>query len=235
MRDTLIVIPTYCERENIGQIAPAVVGAIEADLLVADDDSPDGTADLAEELGRNDPRIQVLQRKGRPRGLGPAYVDAFGWALERGYSFVIQMDADFSHDPVHLGALRAACEDADVAIGSRYVPGGETPGWPLARRLISRGGSLYTRTILGLPIRDTTSGFKCWRAGALRQIGLERVAARGFAFQIEMLYRARQAGLRLVEVPVRFCDRRVGQSKMSAKIFIEGLLAVWRIRFAEHR
>jgi dolichol-phosphate mannosyltransferase len=229
-RDTLVIVPTYCERENLAALVGAALAALACELLVVDDDSPDGTGDLAEELAAREPRVHVLHRRGLPRGLGRAYLDGFRWAFARGYPFVAQMDADFSHDPAALGELRRACDDADLAIGSRYVPGGSTPGWSLRRRLNSRGGSLYARLVLGLPHRDVTGGFKCWRAEALSRLGIDSVEARGFAFQIEMNHRAVQAGLRVREVPIRFVDRARGVSKMSARIFLEGLAAVWRIR-----
>ncbi len=228
--DTLVIVPTYCERENLAALAAAALAALPCELLVVDDDSPDGTGRLADELAAAEPRLHVLHRRGAPRGLGRAYLDGFRWALARGHAFIAQMDADFSHDPAALVELRRACEDADLAIGSRYVPGGATPGWSLGRRLISRGGSLYARLLLSLPLRDVTGGFKCWRATALAGLGLESVEARGFAFQIEMNHRAVRAGLRVREVPIRFVDRTRGVSKMSTRIFLEGLAAVWRIR-----
>ncbi len=229
---TVVIIPTYCEGDNIARIVPAVLEALDCDVLVVDDESPDGTGQLADELAAADGRVAVLHRTGRPRGLGCAYRDGFALALARGCSFVIQMDADFSHDPAHLPALREAAEDADLVIGSRYVPGGGAPDWTPIRRLVSRGGSLYSRLILGLPVRDVTGGFKCWRSDALRAVDPSTASARGFAFQIEMNHRAVRAGLRVVEVPILFCDRERGKSKMSARIFVEGLFAVWRIRFA---
>ncbi|HOX45255.1 MAG TPA: polyprenol monophosphomannose synthase [Myxococcota bacterium] len=229
-QDTLVIVPTYCEKENLSALAGEVLAALACELLVVDDDSPDGTGLLADGLAAREPRLHVLHRVGAPRGLGRAYLDGFRWALERGYGFVAQMDADFSHDPAALVELRRACQEADLAIGSRYVPGGSTPGWSLGRRLISRGGSLYARLVLGLPLRDVTGGFKCWRAEALARLGLDSVEARGFAFQIEMNHRAVRAGLRVREVPIRFVDRQRGVSKMSTRIFLEGLAAVWRIR-----
>lgn len=229
--DTLVIVPTFCERENLGRIVPAVLGALDADVLVVDDESPDGTGELADALAADEPRVSVLHRRDRPRGLGEAYRDAFREALGRGYAFIIQMDADFSHDPGSLSGLRAAAAQADLVIGSRYVPGGGAPDWTWSRRLISQGGSLYARLVLGLPIRDVTGGFKCWRAEALARVRPATAAARGFAFQIEMNHRAVRAGLRVVEVPIQFLDRTRGESKMSVRIFAEGLVSVWRIRF----
>ena len=233
VRDSLVVLPTYCERENIERIVPAVLQAFECDLLVVDDNSPDGTGQLADQLAADDSRVSVLHRRGRDRGLGCAYRDGFAHALQQGYAHVIQMDADFSHDPGMLPELRRACEQADLAIGSRYVPGGSAPDWSWIRRFISQGGSLYARTVLGLSIRDLTGGFKCWRAEALETVEPATAAAAGFAFQIEMNHRAVRRGLRVVEVPIQFADRVRGDSKMSTRILVEGLLAVWRIRFRE--
>jgi dolichol-phosphate mannosyltransferase len=233
--DALIIVPTYCERENLEPIAGAALAALDSHLLVVDDASPDGTGRLADALAAADGRIHVLHRHGSDRGLGCAYRDAFAWALARDYRYLLQLDADFSHPPADLPRLRAAAAAADLVIGSRYVSGGTTPDWPWQRRLISRGGSLYARTVLGLGIRDVTGGFKCWRAEALRRLQPERTSARGFAFQIEMNHRALAAGLRVVEVPIAFRDRTRGRSKMSARIFAEGLAAVWRIRLAGWR
>jgi dolichol-phosphate mannosyltransferase len=233
--DTLVVIPTYCESENIETLVPAVLDALPCGVLVVDDDSPDGTAALVEKSFGGDPRVSLLVRRGKPRGLGPAYLEGFQLALKRKVRFVIQMDADFSHDPAALPRLREAAESADLVIGSRYVQGGATGDWGMLRRLISRGGSWYARTVLTLPVRDVTGGFKCWRVGALATLDLGRIASTGFAFQIEMNHRAHQLGLRIVEIPIRFSDRERGKSKMSWKIFIEGLSAVWRIRFSRKR
>ncbi|MBN2495464.1 MAG: polyprenol monophosphomannose synthase [Deltaproteobacteria bacterium] len=230
VHDTVVVIPTYCEKDNVELICRAVLQALPADVLVVDDDSPDGTGQLAEQLAQRDGRVAVLHRRGLPRGMGRAYLDGFRRALADGYRFVAQMDADFSHDPKSLPLLRQACESADLVIGSRYVRGGGVAEWTWLRRAISQGGSLYSRAILGLPIRDVTGGFKCWRASALEALDLDAVGASGFAFQIEMNYRAHRAGLRLVELPIVFRDRQRGESKMSVRIFVEGLLAVWRIR-----
>jgi dolichol-phosphate mannosyltransferase len=230
-RRTLIVIPTYNEREGLQAIVEAVRAAVPtATVLVVDDASPDGTGGLADQLAAADPQVRVKHRAGK-EGLGPAYVDAFLQALSEGWQTVVQMDADFSHDPGDVPRLLAALEEgADLAIGSRYVAGGATVNWGLGRRLISHGGSLYARTILGVPIRDLTAGFKAWKAETLRLIEPAQVRARGYGFQIEMTYRALEAGARVVEVPIRFVDRRIGQSKMSRTIFAEALTIVWRLR-----
>ncbi|MEO7669504.1 MAG: polyprenol monophosphomannose synthase [Polyangia bacterium] len=228
---TLIVIPTYNEREGLEAIIKAVRTAVPAaTILVVDDASPDGTGALADTLAAGDPQVRVKHRAGK-EGLGPAYIDAFLQALEEGWEYVVQMDADFSHDPGDVPRLLAQLDQgADVAVGSRYVAGGGTANWGLGRRLISHGGSLYARTILAVPVRDLTAGFKAWKAATLRTISSGEVRAKGYGFQIEMTYRALKAGARVVEVPIRFIDRRIGQSKMSRTIFAEALTIVWRLR-----
>jgi dolichol-phosphate mannosyltransferase len=231
-RDALICLPTYDERENLEAICRAILEAVPSvDILVVDDNSPDGTGELADALAAREPRIKVLHRTGK-EGLGKAYLAGFAWALERGYALVMEMDADFSHDPKHLPAMLSAARDADLVLGSRYVPGGGTVSWGLARRLLSRGGSLYARTILGVKIRDLTGGFKCFRREVLEAIDLPSVSCTGYAFQIELTYRAIRRGFRVVEVPIVFADRRVGQSKMSRRIVLEALRKVWAIRFS---
>ena len=231
MNPALVCIPTYNERDNLEAIARAVLAAEpRVDILVVDDNSPDGTGQLADELAAKEPRIRVLHRE-KKQGLGKAYLHAFSWALEHGYQYVIEMDADFSHDPTYLpGMLDRATRDADVVVGSRYVAGGGTRNWGAGRKLISRGGSLYARTILGVALRDLTSGFICWRRSALEALDLDAIKSNGYSFQIEMKYRALEAGLRVVEVPIVFVDRRVGQSKMSRRIFAEALGMVWKLR-----
>ncbi len=232
MRPSLIVVPTYNERDNVPEISERLLGALPgAEVLFVDDNSPDGTGALLDELAAADPRVHVMHRAGK-LGLGTAYVEGFGWGLARGYEYLFEMDADGSHDPRYLPVLLALAEDgADAAIGSRYVPGGDTPNWGLGRRILSRGGSLYARTILGIDIRDVTAGYICWRRGALEAIDLATIGSNGYSFQIEMKYRALGRGLRLVETPIVFTDRRVGQSKMSRTIFAEALLKVWALRF----
>lgn len=225
------MIPTYNEREGLAAIVSAVRAAVpEATVLIVDDNSPDGTGRLADELAAADPQVRVRHRAGK-EGLGRAYVDAFLALLDEGWERVVQMDADFSHDPSDVPRLlRALDEGADVAVGSRYVRGGTTVNWGFRRKLISRGGSMYARQVLGVHVHDLTAGFKAWRSEILRQIPLREVGAQGYGFQIEMTYRALKAGARLVEVPIRFVDRRVGQSKMSQTIFIEAITIVWRLR-----
>lgn len=233
-----MLVPTYDERDNV----EAILDAIEAqagdfEICVVDDASPDGTGRIAQTRADADPRVQVLHRAGK-EGLGRAYIDGFRWALAhaRDYTHILQMDADFSHDPKYLPQLLdAATQGADVAVGSRWVPGGGVRGWGLHRRILSQGGSLYARAVLGLPIRDVTAGFKCWRREALQQLDLSAVAANGYAFQIEMTYRAHRAGLRIVELPIVFPDREHGVSKMSGSIVWEGAASVLRLRLRGKR
>ena len=231
---TVIVVPTYNERENL----PAMEAALRehvpgAHLLVVDDGSPDGTGRIADELAAARPgTMHVLHRQGK-QGLGTAYVAGFGRALELGYDRVVQMDCDFSHDPRTVPALLAALETgegADLVLGSRYVAGGGTVNWGLARKVISRGGSTYARAVLGVRYRDLTGGFKAWRRETLEAIPLGRVSAQGYCFQIEMTYRAHRLGKRIREVPITFVDRRVGQSKMSKKIVLEAVVRCWELR-----
>jgi dolichol-phosphate mannosyltransferase len=230
----LVIVPTYNECDNLPQIISAVHRELpEADLLIVDDNSPDGTGRLADQIAAVDPKVAVLHRQGK-LGLGTAYVAGFKWALARDYQFLFEMDCDFSHDPRYLPALLERARDgADLVLGSRYVDGGGTVNWGPLRKLISRGGSLYARTILGVGINDLTGGFKCFRRHVLETLDLDRVDAQGYGFQIEMTYRAVKHGFRVDEVPIVFVDRRVGQSKMSKKIFVEALTLVWRLRLAE--
>jgi dolichol-phosphate mannosyltransferase len=228
----LVVVPTYNERDNLEPLVGAVLEqSADLSLLVVDDNSPDGTGALADRLRHAWPgRIDVLHRPGK-LGLGTAYIAGFKWALARGYDYIVEMDADFSHDPTSLPRLLDAARQSDLALGSRYVPGGGTPDWSLSRRIISRGGSLYARTILGLPVRDLTGGFKCFRRRTLEALDLDAVRSEGYAFQIELTYRVFQLGGRIAEIPITFADRRVGQSKMSGRIVREAMVAVWRMRF----
>jgi dolichol-phosphate mannosyltransferase len=231
MAKALIVVPTYNERDNVTAIAAQFLAGLDGcDLLFVDDNSPDGTGQLLDQLAVADKRINVMHRAGK-LGLGTAYIEGFTWGLARDYQYLFEMDADGSHDPQYLPGMLALAEDgADVVVGSRYVPGGGTVNWGLGRRLISKGGGLYARTVLGIDVRDPTAGFMCWRRTALESIGLSSVTSNGYSFQIEMKYRALRKGLRLVETPIVFEDRRVGQSKMSKAIFIEGMLKVWKLR-----
>ncbi len=232
MSRAVVCLPTYDEAENLAPMVEAILAAApEVDILVIDDDSPDGTGKIADGISAREPRVKVLHRP-RKQGLGRAYLAGFAWALERDYDLVLEMDADFSHDPRHLPALLGAARNADLVLGSRYVPGGGTVNWGLGRRLLSRGGSLYARTILGVAVRDLTGGFKCFRRQVLQAIELETVACTGYAFQIELTYRALRRGFRVVEIPIVFEDRRVGRSKMSRRIVLEALRKVWAIRFS---
>ncbi len=231
MNRALVCIPTYNEADNIEPITEAVLRAEpRVDILVVDDNSPDGTGRIADALAAKEPRIRVLHRE-KKEGLGRAYLAAFRWALAEGYTYIIEMDADFSHDPRYLpGMLDAAEEDTDLVLGSRYVTGGGTVNWGLGRRLISRGGSLYARTILGVDVQDLTGGFKCFRRRVLESIDLDAVRSTGYAFQIELTYRTLKKGFIVREFPIVFEDRRVGQSKMSRRIFLEALTMVWKLR-----
>lgn len=232
MPQSLIVVPTYNEKENVRSIAAQFLAALPGcELLFVDDNSPDGTGQIIDEMAAADPRIHVLHRAGK-LGLGTAYVEGFGWGLARGYEYLFEMDADGSHDPKYLPQMLAlAVDGADLVVGSRNVPGGGVEGWGIGRTIISKGGSLYARTILGIDVRDVTAGFVCWRRAALEAIELSTITSNGYSFQIEMKYRAVKKGLRLVETPIIFVDRRVGQSKMSRAIVAEALLKVWAIRF----
>jgi dolichol-phosphate mannosyltransferase len=229
---SLIVIPTYNERDNVEDIARRFLVALPGtDLLFVDDNSPDGTGALLDEMAGLEPRIHVMHRAGK-LGLGTAYVEGFTWGLARTYDYLFEMDADGSHDPKYLPQMLALAEDgADGVIGSRYVPGGGTVNWGLGRKIISRGGGLYARTILGVEIQDLTAGFMCWRRATLEAIDLPSITSNGYSFQIEMKYRAIRRGFRLVETPIVFVDRRVGQSKMSRAIVVEALAKVWWLRF----
>ena len=234
---TWVVLPTYNERENLPGIAEAILAAMPgATLLVVDDNSPDGTGQLADELAATDRRIRVRHRSAK-QGLGRAYLDGFGVALAGGASAVVQMDADWSHDPAVLPSLVAPIEDdrADLVIGSRYTAGGGVVDWGLGRRVISRGGSLFARIVLGLRPNDLTGGFKAWRGPTLASIPFDDIHAGGYVFQIEMTFRASRRGARIIEVPITFRDRRVGQSKMSRRIVVEALVIVVQLRADELR
>ena len=232
-----IIMPTYNEAENVRPISGAILEALPgATLLIVDDASPDGTGTLADELAAGDPRIRVLHRTAKT-GLGRAYLDGFRVALGNGAQAVLQSDADWSHDPASLPSVLAPIEQgaADLVIGSRYVTGGGTVDWGIGRRVLSRGGSLFARLVLGLPARDLTGGFKAWRAETLATIDFDGVHAGGYVFQIEMTYRANRLGARIREVPITFRDRRVGQSKMSRRIVFEALVVVCQLRVDELR
>jgi len=232
-----VVLPTYNEADNLGPVSGAILAALPAaTLLVVDDNSPDGTGRLADELASADPRVQVLHRAAK-QGLGRAYLDGFGRALGGGAAVVVQMDADFSHDPGSLPGLVTPVVDehADLVIGSRYAPGGGVVDWGIGRRIVSRGGSLFAGIVLGLRPRDLTGGFKAWRAATLAAVPFAGVHAGGYVFQIEMTFRASRAGARIREVPILFRDRRIGQSKMSRRIIVEALVVVVQLRVEELR
>lgn len=231
MPRTLIVTPTYNEKDNLPRFVAAVRGAYpEADLMLVDDNSPDGTGDIADAIAAEDSHVKVMHRPGK-MGLGTAYIQAFTKGLGEGYDRFFEMDADLSHDVRYLpDFVRALDEGADAVIGSRNIPGGGVEGWGLGRKFISKGGSLYARTILGLDVRDLTSGYKAFTRRALEAISIDSIHSNGYSFQIEMTYRALRKGLRVKEVPIVFVDRTLGKSKMSRKIFVEAMGVVWRLR-----
>jgi dolichol-phosphate mannosyltransferase len=232
-----VVLPTYDEAENVEPMVTAILGVLPAaTVLVVDDGSPDGTGDIADRLAAADPRVRVRHRAAK-QGLGRAYLDGFGVALAGGATAVVQMDADFSHDPAALPSLLGpiVAGEADLVIGSRYTTGGSVEDWGIGRRVISRGGSLFARVVLGLGQNDLTGGFKAWRATTLAAVPFAGVHAGGYVFQIEMTFRASRAGARIREVPITFRDRRVGQSKMSRRIVVEALVVVVQLRAEEVR
>jgi dolichol-phosphate mannosyltransferase len=227
---TLVVIPTYNERENLPLLTEMLLALDDQiDVLVVDDGSPDGTGQIADRLADETDRVQVIHRAGK-QGLGTAYVAGFRHALAQGYERVVEMDADFSHRPEDLPKLLAAAENAQVVVGSRNIPGGRTVSWSPLRKLISRGGSLYARLVLGLPVHDCTSGFKCFRRSALQALDLDALRSNGYAFQVEVNYACTKAGLKFAEVPIVFPDRERGTSKMSSHIVVEAAWLVLKLR-----
>jgi dolichol-phosphate mannosyltransferase len=231
-RDSLVIIPTYNEVENLATLVPKVLAQGPFHVLVVDDNSPDGTGVLAEYLATVYPgRVMALHRPGK-LGLGTAYLQGFRYALEQGYERIFEMDADFSHDPAALPRLRNALDESDVVLGSRYVRGGGTRRWPRWRKLISRTGSSYSALVLGLPLHDLTGGFKGFRRHVLEALDLDSIRSNGYSFQIEVTHRAHRLGFRIMEAPIIFEDRRFGRSKMSARIIAEALVLVWRLRFS---
>ncbi|MBQ1442713.1 MAG: polyprenol monophosphomannose synthase [Renibacterium sp.] len=223
----LTIIPTYNELESLPKTLTRLREAVPSvDVLIADDNSPDGTGELADQFAAADPQVKVLHRKGK-EGLGAAYIAGFNWGLEAGYDVLVEMDADGSHQPEQLPLLLDAVEQgADLVLGSRWVPGGKVVNWPLHRKLISRGGSLYSRILLGVRYRDITGGYRAFRRETLEQIDLTKVDSVGYGFQVDMLWRAAQLGLKIVEVPITFVEREFGASKMSGNIFQEAVLNV---------
>jgi dolichol-phosphate mannosyltransferase len=227
---SLIAIPTYSERENIVGLIEDIQRVVPTtDILVIDDNSPDGTGEVVDELSARLPQVKALHRPTK-LGLGTAYVRGFQYAIENGYELVFEMDADFSHDPRYLPDILNAAQNADLVIGSRYVPGGGTANWSALRKFVSGGGNAFARTVLGIPIHDCTGGFRCYRTAALRTVDLSLIRAQGYAFQVEMAYIFWKRGYQVREVPIIFEDRRVGKSKMSRKIFVEAFLWVMRTR-----
>lgn len=231
MSNTLIIIPTYNECENVRVIAPAVFDAApDVNILFVDDNSPDGTGAIIDEMAAADSRVKVMHRQEKD-GLGRAYIAGFKWALENGFEYIFEMDADFSHNPKDIPALRDAAETADLAIGSRYIGGIRVINWPLHRLILSRGAGIYVKWITGLPLTDPTGGFKCFRRRVLEAIDLERIVSNGYSFQAEMNHTAWLAGCKIIEVPIVFEERRSGNSKMSKKIIFEALWMVWKLLF----
>ena len=221
----LVIVPTYNEMENLPRLLPAVLDAAPVEVLVADDNSPDGTGALADRLAAADPRIHVMHRTEKS-GLGAAYLAGFAWALDHGFDVVVEMDADGSHRPKDLPLLLDALEDSDLVLGSRYVPGGEVVNWPRSREILSRGGNSYVRLMMDVPLQDATGGFRAFRAETLRTIGLDSVDSQGYVFQVDMAHRAVSQGMRVREVPITFVEREYGTSKMSRRIVLE---AMWRV------
>jgi dolichol-phosphate mannosyltransferase len=232
MADKLIITPTYNEIENLEIFVEGVFEHLpETDILVIDDGSPDGTGKLADRLAKAEERIHVMHREGK-QGLGTAYRAGFAWALERDYQYVFEMDTDLSHDPVYLPLfVRALEDDADLVIGSRNVPGGSVEGWGPMRHFISKGGSIYSRTVLGVKVKDLTSGYKGFRRRVLETLEWDAFQSEGFFFQVETNYRTLKAGFTIREVPIVFKDRTAGESKMSGSIFVEALIKMWQLRF----
>lgn len=233
MEKTLIIVPTYNERDNLPRMAERLMSLpVAVDMLVVDDNSPDGTGKIADDLVAKNPRIHVLHRSEK-NGLGRAYIAGFKWALERDYEFIFEMDGDFSHNPDDIPAFLTAArqQDADLVLGSRYSHGVRVVNWPLKRLMLSRSAGVYVRLITGMPLTDPTGGYKCFRRRALRSLDLEAVQSNGYSFQIEMTHRLWRQGLKVIEVPIVFTDREHGQSKMSKHIVYEALWMVWKLWF----
>lgn len=231
---SLVVVPTYNERDNIADLVAAILQQGESfDVLIVDDNSPDGTGEIADRLAQLSSRVRVLHRAGR-MGLGTAYVAGFQYGLAADYELLFEMDADFSHDPAYLPCFNAKiAEGYDVVVGSRNIRGGGVRNWPIARRLLSRGGSLYARMILGLDVTDATGGFKCFRRRVLEKLGLESIQSNGYSFQIEVNHRCQRLGFRTTEIPIIFTDRVKGGSKMSRRIVLEAIVMVWKLKLEQ--
>lgn len=230
--NALVIVPTYNEADNIDRLFAEIWQAVpNIHILVVDDNSKDGTAELVQKYQQQKPQqTHLLQRAGK-LGLGTAYITGFNWALERDYQAIIEMDADLSHDPATLPQMLEELQKTPAVVGSRYIPGGGTENWSIIRKMISKFGSFYARTILGMKVRDLTGGFNAWRAEVLRGIDPNSVRSEGYAFQIELKYRAQRRGFAIVEIPILFKERRAGQSKMSARIVVEAMFRVWKLKF----
>jgi len=227
---SLVIIPTYNEKENIGKIIPLVLQQdSNIDVLVVDDGSPDGTGRIVEEFISINPRIKLIQR-GEKAGLGTAYIAGFHYAMQNGYDYIFEMDSDFSHDPAYIPDFLNAIKEADLVLGSRYIKGVNVVNWPITRLLLSFYANVYARWVTGLPVKDSTGGFKCFKREVLEKIGLDNIHSNGYAFQIEMSFRAWKKGFKIKEIPIVFVDRRVGESKMSKKIVREAVWMVWKLR-----
>ncbi|MFZ9890170.1 MAG: polyprenol monophosphomannose synthase [Myxococcota bacterium] len=227
---SLVCLPTYNERENLPSIVEELLRVAPVDILIVDDNSPDGTGAVADGIAEREPRVKVLHRAGK-QGLGRAYLAAFEWALARHYKYIFEMDADFSHQPRYIPEFLRAIEHYDLVLGSRWTEGGGTENWGLLRQVISRGGSLYARQILGVDVKDLTGGFKCFRREVLEAVDLQAIESTGYSFQIELTYRALQQGFRVKEIPIIFYERTAGTSKMNSRIVIEAVQKVWGLRF----
>ena len=228
---TLVITPTYNERENIGPFIEAIrTTCPEVDVLVVDDNSPDKTSEIVQNKMSSDKKVHLLSRPGK-QGLGRAYLAGFKWALDNNFDVMVQMDADFSHRTIDLKKILSSVDNADFLVGSRWTKGGGTENWTLSRKFISRGGSFYARWILGFPLKDWTGGFNCWKRKVLEGMNYQAVQSNGYSFQIEMKFRALQSGYKVQEVPILFQERKAGQSKMSMRIVLEALYRVWRFRF----
>ena len=229
MNPTLIIVPTYNERENLSRLAQRLLALpMRVDLLVVDDGSPDGTGKLADELAGKHPEIHVLHRTGK-NGLGRAYIAGFKWALERGYEFIFEMDGDFSHDPDDVPVFLEAAKNADLVLGSRYIGGIRVINWPLKRLMLSRCAGKYVKLVTGMPFTDPTGGYKCFRRRALQAINLDKIRSNGYSFQIEMTHKLWRQGFKIVEVPIIFTERAEGRSKMAGHIVSEAFWMVWRL------
>ncbi len=229
----IVIIPTYNEAENIESLISKVLSVYPGiNVLVVDDNSPDGTANIVKKIMEKEPRVHLIQRKGK-LGLGTAYIEGFKYALIKGFDAIFEMDADFSHNPEDIPRFIEALQDADLVIGSRYLTGVNVINWPLQRLILSYFANLYTRKITGMPVRDATGGFKCFRAEALKQINLDKIKTNGYGFQIEMNFRMWAKGFRIKEIPIIFVDRRNGVSKMNKKIIIEAVFLVWKLKFCK--